>query len=187
MKKIFFVLCFMAGFMVIFSTALDARTNENLYDQYSKKESVKIHVVLPRDATGKGVNVRVLKDKLEDALGSRASINFDVVGKREAADLTVESEIVEYFWSDEDPLDMLMGVGGAAYDAAVLEHYSKIQAQFRVSEKAADSPSWEQKLKASVTDADMAEKDGFSRAAEKMAKVFLKEAFRKKKARHGRR
>ncbi len=181
MKKFIFVLSFVLGLVVVFSTSVYAKKSESLYNICSKKESVKIYVAMPVDASGEAVDVKLLKTKLESALKKRVSLSFDVVKKPKSADLIVQCEITEYFWSNEDPLDMLMGAGGAAYDAAILENYSRMQANFSVLEKSATVPCWAGKLKASVTDAEMKEKDGFLRASEKMAKVFMKEAFGKKK------
>lgn len=182
MKKTISLLCLILGLSFVLPVSGDARSDRALYEIYGKRESVNIHVAQPTDATGQKLDLGILKEAFERALKDRVSINFNVSQNASDADLTVQCEILEYTWSDEDPLDMLMGAGGAAYDAAVIEHYSKIRANVTLYEKSKTGPAWSGRLKASVTDGEMKQEDGFMRASEKMAKVFLKEAFGKKKA-----
>ncbi len=157
---------------------------DGLYSQFSRKGTVKVFVQDPSDVSAvKKVDLPALKKLIEEALVARKSIQFEVVPAREAAEVAVETEIAEYFWTDHDPVDMIMGAGGAAYDAVTVEHYARIQANMTVKDAKTGRALWKDKVMATVTDAKMPEAEGPKLAGQKLAQDFVADAFGKKKGR----
>lgn len=153
---------------------------DSLYSQFSRKGAVKIFVMEPSDTSpSKKVDPAVLKKQLEDALTGRKSLTFTLAPTREEADVSVETEIVDYYWTNHDPLDMIMGTAGAAYDAVTIENYARLQAVVTVKDTKAGRPLWRDKLRGSVTDKSMSEEDGPKLAGEKLAQQFVVGAFGK--------
>ena len=177
MKRIF--LTAVLG-LFVFALRADAQEAESLYWRYEGK-SVKAHVAEPVDATkDKKIAVTALRTEIEKTLTERKSIRFEIASK-ETADLTVEITVNDYLWTDQDPIDMVMGVGAAAYDAATRENYAKMEAAVTVLD-GKGRKLWADKLVATVTDNTMTESDGPTRTNVSMAKIFMKEAFSKKRA-----
>lgn len=167
--------------LVFTAAAAHARDEGNLYTRFEGK-TVRVHVALPTDSTAAPrIDPAVLRKEFEEQLAGRKSIRFEPAASAAEADIVVDAEVTEYFWTDHDPVDMLMGVGGAAYDAATKENYARMQAA--VSVTAADGRElWKKKLVATVTGNDMSEDQGPARVSADMAKTFMKEAFSKKRA-----
>jgi hypothetical protein len=155
---------------------------DSLYPQFSRKGTVKIFVADPSDtSSNKKTDLAVLKKQIEEALAARKSLKFVIMPVREDADVQVEIEIVEYYWTNHDPLDMIMGTAGAAYDAITIENYSRLQATIAVKDTKAGRPLWQDKVRGSVTDKTMTEIEGPKRAGEKLSQEFVIEAFGKKR------
>src|SRR3990167_788870 len=107
--------------------------SQSLYPLFNKKPLVRVVVALPTDVSEeKLVNASAFKKELESAFAARKSIRFQAVQAPGEADLMIDSEITEYYWTDHDPVDMLMGVGATAMDAAMVENYARLQAIFTV-------------------------------------------------------
>jgi hypothetical protein len=154
-----------------------------LYEALSRKNGIKTYVALPKDSTGKDQVITAdLKKSIEDALSKRKSLSFAIVPGPEEAELVIDTEVTEFFWSDHDPVDMIMGLGATAMDAAVNEHYARMQAVFTISDKSG-KVIWKEKLKATLTHPTMTEKESIERINPDMAQVLVKEAFSKKRSR----
>lgn len=170
-----------AGLFVFIGQSFAA---DGLYSEFSGRGVVKVFLQDPTDASAaKKVDLPALKKFVGEALTARKSLKFEIVPSREAADVAVETEVAEYFWTDHDPVDMIMGVGVAAYDAATVEHYARIQAGMAVRDAKTGRVLWKDKLMATVTDGKMPEADGPARASQKLAQDFAVHAFGKKKGR----
>lgn len=155
----------------------------SLYETYSRKGTVKVFVDMPVDKTEKKVKTIELKTAFEKALKERKSVRFELVSSREAADLVIETDVVEFYWTNHDPVDMIMGVGGTAMDIARVECYARMTAAIRVKEAKSGRTEWSDKLKATITKADMSEAQSLDLIGDDMAKVLMKEAFGKKRTR----
>ena len=158
--------------------------SESLYPLFSKKPSVRVAVALPTDVSEqKSVNAGDVKKELESALAARKSIRFQTLPDPEGADLTIDAQITEYYWTDHDPVDMLMGVGATAMDAARAENYARLQAVFTVRDAKTKKTLWNDKLMATMTGGDLTKENGPAMIAKEMAQVFIRNCFGKKRPR----
>ena len=76
----------------------------------------------------KALEPAVLKQAVEKALQGRKSIHFSVVPTEAEAELTIDTEVNGFTFSETDPVDMLVGVGAAALDAATIDLRATIHA-----------------------------------------------------------
>ena len=169
-------------FSIFLASALFAAEATSLYDDWSRKGQVKIHVSEFRPLEGKKADAAGLKTELEKALANRKSIRFAIVPNQADADLVVAGEILDFYWTDHDPVDMLMGGGSAAYDASTIENYARMDASLAVSDKNGRK-LWEDKLGATITSKTLTEAESPAKINEDMAKVFVSAAFGKKRTR----
>ncbi len=169
-------------FLIFSASALFAAEATSLYNDWSRKGQVKIHVSEFKPVEGKKADAAGLKTELENALTNRKSIRFMVVPNKADADLVVGGEILDFYWTDHDPVDMLMGVGSAAYDAATIENYARMDARLEVSDKNGRK-LWEDKLGATITSKTLTEAESPAKINEDMGGVFVSAAFGKKRAR----
>lgn len=173
------VSCFFSLFTFLMANPSSAE-GTSLYRDYAGKGEITFKTDLV-DKTGKA-QVDDLGSKLEKALVGRKSILFKPAQAGETARLEIHAEITEVFWTDKDPVDMIVGVGMAAMDAIKQDHYARIQANFRITDTLSKRTVWENSVKATVTDATMTEAESGPRVNEALARAFLKEAFSKKRA-----
>ena len=150
-----------------------------LYEQLSRAGEVKVVVAQPTDVGTSQLDLAAFKKSLEAALQKRKSIHFVIAESDAGAKLRVETEVRGFQFSLTDPVDMLIGVGGAALDAAKNEHFASIDAQMTVKD-ASGAVRWSRLVHASITDEKMSETEARGRILDRAAAVFVKEAFGKK-------
>ncbi len=174
-----FVLCALA-----FCAPSQAVNNADLSDFLSRKGVVKVYVDAIKDSSkDKKVDAADLKKEVEDALAKRKSIRFEVLPARDQADIAIEGDVSEFFWTDSDPVDMLIGLGGTAMDAATRENYARMRALIRVIDVKGGKTLWEDRVTATITSKTMTADQSVTLINEDMAKVLIREAFGKKRDR----
>ena len=173
----FFVLLFLTG-----TAASAAAEGSPLYETLSRRSEVKIYVAATTDVSEKKeLNAAALKEAVEKALAARKSIHFKVVPAEADADLAVDTEVKGFHFSETDPVDMLVGVGAAAMDAATIDHFAAAEAAFTVREVKPAKTLWKDTLRASVTDHTMTEPESRQKISERLGEMLMREAFGKKK------
>jgi hypothetical protein len=176
MKKIFLSAVLVFSFALMTGTCYAA----TLYQQLAGKK-VKVYVSAPIDnATNKKADLAGLKTALENALKERKSISFEIVGSPEAADYTIDTSVTEFFWTPNDPVDMIGGLSMAAADAALIQDYVRMQALFTIKEVKNGSEVWKDTLLSTVTKTGMSEEQSVPLINEDMSATFVKTAFGKK-------
>ena len=181
MKRFFL---FFALFLLTTAVFAGSAVAGTLYEDFSRRGTVKVYVEALKGSTGHSkVRTGEMKKSLETALSNRKSIKFAIVPSKEEADVMISSEVVEFLWTDHDPVDMIVGIGGTAMDAMVVECYARLQANFAVTDAKSGLVLWKDKVKATLTKAGMSEADSLGLINDDIAKVFIKEAFGKQKSR----
>ncbi len=171
----------LVGFTEPIGAGVSPRYQPSLYELFEGKET-RVFVEEIRDATGeRKIDRDHLRSSLEKALGERKSILFEPVRDPASADILIEAEVTEYLWAEKDPVDMIMGVGVTLYDAVSEEHYCRMQATFTVKDAKTRELLWQDQLRATLTSRDLTEAGSVTAINEDMAKVFIKEAFAKKR------
>ncbi len=153
---------------------------DNLFDKYEGK-SVKVFVADVKDSTQSPVmDAQILKTEIQKALTERRSIRFQLVPAAADAQLVIETSISEFVWSDHDPVDMLVGIGGTAADVAMVEDYARLQANVTITDQRTSKAVWKERVSATMTKKPMSQAESIPLVAEKYAKTFIKNCFSKK-------
>ncbi len=182
MKKVLALsIAFIFIFAVLFSMDSGARVKDNLYKDLSKRGIVKTYVApIAEPAIEPAPDVKLLHKILENQLKTRMTINFNIVDSRDMADIIINCEVLEYFWTEDDPLDT-WGAAAMAIDVAKKENYSRMEALFTVTNAKNGKIILEEKLRATITDDGMSEEDSISMINERIAKIFIRKCFGKPK------
>ncbi len=161
-----------------------ADTADSLYEKYSRMAAVKVFIAQPKEVAISGkIDTAVLKKALEKALSERKSIHFEITESAAEAALSIEADLQGYYFSEHDPVDMLVGVGMAAMDAAKQDHFVRLEADYRVLDAKGGQVLWKDRLIASITDEKMTEDEAKLMILDRAADVFVRSAFGKKKKR----
>ncbi len=153
----------------------------NLWQQFDGK-TVKVFVADIKDSTTEHeVDAVALKKEIERALAERRSIRFQVVDAAADAEIVIDTNITEFVWSDHDPIDMVIGLGAAAADAAMVEDYARLQADVTVT-NAKSKQLWKDRVLATITKKPMSNVESIPLVSENFAKSFIKFCFTKSKS-----
>jgi hypothetical protein len=179
-RKVFVLCCAVLCIISIGVAAAYGAVNKGLYSTLSKEDEVKVYVgdISDISETGKAAKDD-LKKLLEGALTGRKSINFTVVNDVKDADIIINSEINEFMWTDEDPVDMITGVGPIVMDAMKKENYGRMNIEFSIIDAKSGKILWTDVEKATITDETMTEEESIDLLNERIVKVFMREAFSK--------
>lgn len=152
-------------------------------EQYShRSKPVAIAVLEPVNKTGDAALLSAdVKKAFEEKLAARKTPKFEVTSDPAAAELSVSVEVVESLFLEHDPIDKMIGIGGTAWDAANVEHYSRLVAVYKVTDVKSDRVIWTDKLMATVTDKTMTKDEGRAKVTARAAEIFIREAFGKKR------
>lgn len=154
----------------------------NLYSRFSGK-TVKVFVMDVKDSSpAHDLDPALVKVQIETGLKARKSITFQVMPTAEEADLTVETELVSFFWTDQDPIDMIVGIGGTAMDAAVVEDYASMQADVTVHDARSKKPLWQKRLFATITKKPMSKSESVPLVTEIFVKTFIRDCCSKRRS-----
>ena len=170
------------GFCAILAGPVSAQDRRGvLYEELAPAKEVLVYVAPPTDPSGKtSLNQELFQKKIGDALKARKSIHFSIVALESEARFKVETEIEGFTFSEKDPVDMLIGIGGTAMDAVKDDHFAAMDAKMSVRE-VSGSERWSGKIHASITDEKMTEAESRERILDRAAEVFVREAFGKPK------
>jgi hypothetical protein len=167
---------------VLTLSCLPAFAGESLYEAFSRRGTIKVHVETPKDSTGKDIVLTDdLKKKIEAALEARKSLRFAIEPSAASADVVVSVDVAELMWTDHDPVDMLVGIGATAMDAAVRENYARMLADIAVKDARSGATLWKDRVRATLTSKTMTEEQSRTMINDDLAKVFIKEAFARKR------
>ena len=159
-----------------------AQDSNPLYEELSRAGEVKVFVALPTDPSEKtGLDLDQFKKALEEELRGRKSIRFSPVASEAESKLVVETQVAGFQFSEHDPIDMLIGAGAAAMDAAKDEHFASLEADFTVREPDGRM-RWKDRVRATITDAAITEAESRERILPRVSQGFVKEAFGKKRS-----
>jgi len=110
-----------------------ARSKKGIRGYFEKRDIVKTYVAGIKNSSGdKKLDPKRVKKEIEEALAARRSQKFEILDKESGADIIVYFDIIEYIWTDQDPVDMVVGTIGVAYDVLTKENYARMRVIARV-------------------------------------------------------
>ncbi len=169
------------AFFSIFITSISwAETPQSLYPMLEGKD-VKVYVAEPKDSTKEHeTDIKALKKYIENGLEMRKTINFKVVQDPQTADLSVDTDIQEFMWTEHGPVDMLMGTSTAIYDAITVREYARLQADMTVTDLKSKKEIWKYRVMARVKKSPMTRTESIPLVQQEFAKTFVKLCFSKR-------
>jgi hypothetical protein len=174
-------LVFFAGFLFFIQLSYAYCLEANLFTRFSG-QTVKVFVADVKDMTKThDIDPVPVKTRIEAALKVRKSIKFQVVPAVEEADIMVEAQLIGFFWSDHDPVDMLVGVGAVAMDAALVEDYAAMETDVTVSDARSKNQLWRKRLFATITKKPMSKAQSVPLITDNFVKVFMRDCFSKRR------
>ncbi len=180
--RIKFPAILLAGIFFI-SGAVFGADGVNLYERFEGKR-VKVFMSPIKDSTAnRKVDPVILKTRLEEALKARKSTKFVVVQTAQEAELSIDADIKDFWWTDHDPVDMITGLSGAAADAVIVEDYARLQVDVKVTEVSKNRIIWQDRVMATVTKKPMSEAESLPLIMDDFANTFIRQCFGRKKAR----
>ena len=184
MKKIAIItFVIVSTFLLLFpQTGECRRGSKSLYHKFNvdEKDEVKIYVADITDSSGHGeADIPHLKKTLEDALVTRATINFKLMSTEEGADIVLRTDIMEFMWAEEDPIDEISGTLTIAWDILNKEHYARLQVDFVVIDAKTGKELWEDRVKATITSKTMTQEESIQMVNERVVKIFFRDCFSK--------
>lgn len=154
----------------------------NLSDELWGK-TLNTFVAEPVDSSGKAVeSLNTLKSAIEDELGGRMNIRFVIMERQEGADLLVECDIRAFTWTDkaapsnEGIISTVANILGSNNEGAM-------EAFFTVTDLQKKKVIWDGLVKATVSSSDVTSQQGIEMLNERLAEMFVKNCFAKKKLR----
>lgn len=169
---------FLCGLMTVNA---QARGKKGIYYELSDMPRVRTYIEdVNNTSDNDKVDLTGLKKTLENALAARMTINFAIVSNKKDADVIINFDVVEFLWTDKDPIDSITGIGAIAMDAAIQENYGRIQAEVSVIKAKDQKVMWKRKIKATITDKNMSEGESVDLLNKRLVKMFMKECLSKR-------
>ena len=163
---------------------VDAKQDVNILEYFDEQYVTSVYIDDIKNSTeDKNIDLSLLKRTIEDAFLARVSQQFDIADSQEEADIVMNIEITEYLFTEEDPVDNLLGIGGVAMDAAKQENYARMIAIFKITDVKSSEVIWEDTLKATITDETMTEDASYDMVNERIAGVLMRNLFSRHKNR----
>jgi len=154
----------------------------NIIEYFDEKGVIKTHVRDIKNSTGdSNIDVAELKKRLEKAFVERGSHAFKIVSDIDTADIVVDVDVAEYFWTEEDPVDLIFSPIAAAIDKAKAENYARMQADIVIIDVKSGQELWKERVQSTLTDDTMTEKESYHLTYERFSKMFMKKLFKKPK------
>ncbi|MBN1872328.1 MAG: hypothetical protein JW800_07125 [Candidatus Omnitrophica bacterium] len=178
MRHLFFVMISAAFLMSVAYAGQDV----NILEYFDEKQVTNIYINDIINSTGnENIDLAAFKMNIEDAFLERVNQQFEIAQSPEEADVVMDIEITEYLFTEEDPVDNLIGIGGVAMDAAKQENYARMIAVFKLTDTKTSDVLWQDTLKATITDDEMVEPDSYDLINDRIVKVLMRNLFSRQK------
>lgn len=181
MKKLFtLLLLFPMAVCFILPQTASAKRIRNWQELLAEGETIKIYIEDIKNSTGdNNIQLKGLKTDIENALRTRMSTDFDLVTAPDEASVILKSDITEYYWTLEDPIDEIHSSASLAIDIMKKEHYVRMTVDFILLYVPTNKVIWQNPIKATITDNNMSEEDSYKMVNERIVKVFVRNLFKK--------
>jgi hypothetical protein len=156
------------------------RDKPNLYNLFRKKAETRVYIPpIENLSGGNKADAAGLARELKDALRKRKSIRFDIVEREEDSDIIIDCRLLSFYWTEDDPIDLIMGTYAIAYDLITTENYAFQEVKFAVIHTKKNKVLWKERLKIDLTRKDMTEEQSIPLINKKTVKTFIRDCFSK--------
>ena len=96
--------------------------------------------------------------------------------------MMIRGDLRGFFWTDHDPVDMLIGAAATAMDAAVVEDYASMTGYFEVVDTRSGKILWKAESTGNITKKPMSRQDSVPLVSDELVQSFIKSCFGKSKS-----
>lgn len=174
MKRISHILLIAAFFASLFHFGNAHAARKAITDFFAEKGTTKAFVSDVKNSSGdNNITADEIRTNIEKALTERKSHSFKIVTSEADADILIEVDVTEYFWTENDPVDMVFPPAAAAIDSASAENYARLTANIVVKNAKNGNKIWGEKIRAALTDDTMTKEESYSLIAQRLGKDFV--------------
>jgi len=160
---------------LVFLGSSYARRAKSIYDLFEKNPLLKVYISDIKNSSGdRKLDLRKIKREVENGFSRRKSHRFMVMATDREADIVIDIDVVEYYFTLTDPVDMVIGIIGIAADAAKTDHYARLQANCTVTDTTNNRVVWEEKVLSTKNHSTMTKEESYDIMYEEFAKSFLR-------------
>jgi len=182
MKRILHVFLVVTFFASLFYFGEAHARRKDITDIFDEKGITKACVSDVKNSSGdNNVNVDEIRKNIEKALVERRSHAFEVVTSEASADILIEVDVIEYFWTDKDPVDVVFPPVAAAIDSASVENYARLTANIIVKNAKNGNKMWGDDIRATLTDDTMTKEESYGLIVQRLGKDFVARLCKKPK------
>ena len=179
-KKISLVLAIVFCALLLYAGAAQAGLRrESMVEYFDKIGPVAVYIpLIVNTSSDSNVDLEGLKNEIEKALKNRISHTFNIAASEADADIVIDINVTGYYWTEEDPVDMIISPLAAAVDKAKDENYARMEMNVVITEAATGRVLWRKEVQSTITDDTMTKEASYGMSNERIAKNFVKELFR---------
>jgi len=127
------------------------------------------------NSTGdENINLEELRKNLDAAFFVRTKYDFKIVKDKSAADIIITVDVQEYKWAEHDFVNTLP-FSIKNLNPAADEHYARMQALITVKKASNNRKMWQDKLKATISNATMTEQQSYGMVSKRIVAIFIRE------------
>jgi hypothetical protein len=172
------ILMFIAS--LLYPGEVYAGVRKPMKELLAKRKALRTYVATIKNSSGDAkINTKALKKSFENALAARKSYRFEIVRGPKDADIRIDMEVVEFFWKETDPIDMITGYTGVIYDMVKEDHYAFMRADVKIADVKKDRSLYHDRFKATITHPTMTEEESYGMMYERISQIFLRRLFKK--------
>lgn len=121
---------------------------------------------------------------LTEELTRRFSNKIKIVSTESEADIVIQGNIKEYYYTEKDPIDNLVGSAAIVLDVIKQDSYGRMQAEIIVYNSKTKKTLLDQLVVATVTRSSMTAKESYEVVGRRLAKQVVVKCFGISKNRH---
>ncbi len=121
---------------------------------------------------------------LTEELTRHFSNEIKVVSAESEADIVIQGNIKEYYYSEKDPIDNLVGSAAIVLDVIKQDSYGRMQVEIIVYNSKTKKTLWDHLVVATVTRSSMTAKESYALVGRRLAKQVVTKCFGISKNRH---
>ena len=181
-RQLELVIAVVTALVVSFPITGECREKQTFYEWLIEKDRpIKAYVAEVTDSSGQaGGCIPLLKKDTEEMLASRKRIQFVLAPDKKEADIIMDCDITEFFWTDTDPVDDITGIGPILLDSAMKESYGRLTCVFTITDAQTGKVLWESKLKATITGNHITSENAAVMLSDRIMDVLTRGAMTKK-------
>lgn len=152
----------------------------HIIDYFDEQGIIDTHIYEIKDSSrDETIDLELLKSEIEKGLTGRINHTFNIAPSEKSADIAIDIEITEYFWTTVDPVDMVFSPIVAVIDKLSDDNYARMQMDIKITDVKTGKELWRETIQSTITDDTMTKEESYDRSRKRIAKNFIRKLFKK--------